>query len=126
MNTFTRKDFLVPSFLTAALLAVLDFFVGGGVMTASSFALDPLFLEISSGWMLGKTPPAAMVTPLSNCTSVKQSQEQSLHHKTHLIKINMISSSFIPEALISEWSENVRASLQVLVGLSWQISEKIM
>ncbi len=66
----------MPSFLTAALLVVLDLFVGAGLMTASSFALDPLFLESSSGWMLGKTPPAVMVTPLSNCTSVTKSQEQ--------------------------------------------------
>lgn len=59
--------------MTTAFLAVLVLFsVGGGVMTASSFPLEPLFLESSSGWMLGKTPPAATVTPFSSCTHTSQ------------------------------------------------------
>lgn len=63
--------------MTTAFLAVLVLFsVGGGVMTASSFPLEPLFLESSSGWMLGKTPPAATVTPFSSCTHTSKNTTQ--------------------------------------------------
>lgn len=62
-------DFLALSFLAAVFLTGLGFFSGAGERGVSSFPLAPLFLARSSGWMLGRTPPAAIVTPFSNCSN---------------------------------------------------------
>ena len=69
LYTLALALFPAAAFLADFLEAdILDFLMaGGGVMTASSLPFDPLFLASSSGWMLGKTPPAAMVTPFSSC-----------------------------------------------------------
>lgn len=62
-------DFFPLFFLAMGLLEVLGFFSGAGATGGrhSSFPLAPLFLASSSGWMLGRTPPAAIVTPFSSC-----------------------------------------------------------
>lgn len=59
-------DFFALSFLAAVFLTGLGFFSGAGERGVSSLPLAPLFLARSSGWMLGRTPPAAIVTPFSN------------------------------------------------------------
>lgn len=45
----------------------LPFFSGAGERMVSDLPLAPRFLARSSGWILGRTPPLAIVTPLSNC-----------------------------------------------------------
>lgn len=59
-------DFFALIFLAAVFLTGLGFFSGAGERGVSSLPLAPLFLARSSGWMLGRTPPAAIVTPFSN------------------------------------------------------------
>ena len=54
------------------LLVGLGFFSGAGETGVSSLPLAPLFLASSSGWMLGRTPPAAMVTPFSSWETNRQ------------------------------------------------------
>lgn len=53
-------------FFATGLLVLFIFVSDGGEMAASSLSLDPFFLANSSGWMLGKTPPAATVTPFNS------------------------------------------------------------
>lgn len=45
----------------------LPLFSGEGERIVSGLLLAPRFLARSSGWILGRTPPLAMVTPFSNC-----------------------------------------------------------
>lgn len=54
----------------------LPFFSGAGERMVSALPLAPLFLARSSGWILGRTPPLAIVTPLSNCKD-KQGMEEN-------------------------------------------------
>ena len=56
-------DFL-PPFLPD--VAFLPLFSGGGERIVSDLPLVPRFLASSSGWILGRTPPLAMVTPFSS------------------------------------------------------------
>ena len=56
-------DFL-PPFLPDA--AFLPLFSGGGERIVSDLPLVPRFLASSSGWILGRTPPLAIVTPFSS------------------------------------------------------------
>lgn len=60
--------FLPPVFFDTVFFCDGDlaFFAGGGVMMASSFPFDPRFFANSSGWILGNTPPLAMVTPFNS------------------------------------------------------------
>lgn len=60
--------FLPPVFFDTVFFCDGDFafFAGGGVMMASSFPFDPRFFASSSGWILGNTPPLAMVTPFNS------------------------------------------------------------
>lgn len=63
--------FFALIFLAAVFLTGLGFFSGAGERGVSSLPLAPLFLASSSGWMLGRTPPAAIVTPFSNWKHTK-------------------------------------------------------
>lgn len=72
-------DFFAFSFLAAVFLTGLGFFSGAGERGVSSLPLAPLFLARSSGWMLGRTPPAAIVTPFSNWKNTKLHLEFTQH-----------------------------------------------
>lgn len=54
----------LPPFLPD--VAFLPLFSGGGERIVSDLPLVPRFLASSSGWILGRTPPLAMVTPFSS------------------------------------------------------------
>ena len=56
-------DFFPPFFPDVAFLPL---FSGGGERIVSDLPLVPRFLASSSGWILGRTPPLAMVTPFSS------------------------------------------------------------
>lgn len=55
----------------------------GAVICESTFTLPPLFLESSSGWIRGRTPPFDMVTPLSSCTIPHQNTSDILSWKAY-------------------------------------------
>lgn len=59
-------------FLLGFLMGFLFALFSGTVTWVSTFTLPPLFLESSSGWMRGRTPPFDIVTPLSNYSIIHQ------------------------------------------------------
>lgn len=76
-------DFFALSFLAAVFLTGLGFFSGAGERGVSSLPLAPLFLARSSGWMLGRTPPAAIVTPFSNWKKSNTWSSRCVHSSSH-------------------------------------------
>lgn len=56
----------------------LPFFSGVGERIVSDLPLAPRFLARSSGWILGRTPPLAIVTPFSNC---KEKQRKGTRYR---------------------------------------------
>ncbi len=66
---FGIASLLGGAFLAAGVSTALAFFfaAGGGVMGMAAVGnLPPFFRVRSSGWILGKTPPDAIVTPCSS------------------------------------------------------------
>lgn len=105
---FFPLSFLVTDFLTG-----LGFFSGAGETGVSSFPFAPLFFASSSGWMLGRTPPAAIVTPFSNWyrkTKVKKGGFHTVPH--HLEEKILIQNLFNKDICFcnrtSEWKHNKR------------------
>lgn len=130
MLTFLGVRALLDFAFFPLFLLTMDFrpfFSGVGERIVSDLPLAPRFLARSSGWILGRTPPLAIVTPFSNC---KEKQHKAAHYK--------FSKSALQQVLLTSEHKHTKPTLpkapylfclseeNPIRGKTWQVPARLV